>query len=83
MSNLENYKKAFLSSFPIKEEQLEKLEYNQIDEWDSIGHMGLMSELEEKFKNISDLNLDTIKISNIYNSFQDFFNQYKKLSEKK
>ncbi len=50
MSNLENYKKAFLSSFPIKEEQLEKLEYNQIDEWDSIGHMGLMSELEEKFK---------------------------------
>ena len=50
MSNLENYKKAFLSSFPIKEEQLEKLEYNQIDEWDSIGHMGLMSALEEKFK---------------------------------
>ena len=39
-----------MSSFPIKEEQLEKLEYNQIDEWDSIGHMGLMSELEEKFK---------------------------------
>ena len=50
MNNLENYKKAFLSTFPIKEEQLEKLEYNQIDEWDSIGHMGLMSELEEKFK---------------------------------
>ena len=30
----------------------EKLKYNDIPEWDSIGHMTLMSELEEGF-NIS------------------------------
>ena len=27
----------------------EKLEYNEIPEWDSIGHMTLMSGLEESF----------------------------------
>ena len=65
MNNSENYKKAFLSTFPIKEEKLEKLEYNQIDEWDSIGHMGLLSELEEKFK----ITLDTDDIVD-FSSFQ-------------
>ena len=28
----------------------EKIEYNEIPEWDSIGHMTLISELEEGFK---------------------------------
>ena len=28
----------------------EKIKYNDIPEWDSIGHMPLMSELEEGFK---------------------------------
>ena len=28
----------------------EKIKYNDIPEWDSIGHMTLMSELEEGFK---------------------------------
>lgn len=65
MNNLETYKKAFLSIFPIKEEKLDKLEYNQIDEWDSIGHMSLMSELEEKFK----ITLDTDDIVD-FSSFQ-------------
>ena len=65
MSNLETYKKAFLTTFPIKEKDLEKLEYNQIDDWDSIGHMGLMSELEEKFK----ITLDTDDIVD-FASFQ-------------
>ena len=27
----------------------EKLEYNTINEWDSIGHMSLISELENQF----------------------------------
>ena len=52
---MENYKKycdAFTKTFSISEDNLEKLEYNQIDEWDSIGHMTLMSELEGAF-NIS------------------------------
>lgn len=50
MSNLELYKKTFISSLSIDEKVFsEKLEYNEIPEWDSIGHMTLMSGLEESF----------------------------------
>ncbi len=49
-SNIELYKESFIESFSLdKEFDLDKLEFNQIDEWDSIGHMTLISELEEKF----------------------------------
>lgn len=50
MENLKLYKKAFIETFEIKESTLDKLEYNEIDEWDSIGHMNLISALEENFK---------------------------------
>ena len=50
MTNLEKYKKAFIDSLSIKNNQLIKnIEYNSIPEWDSIGHMSLMSALEEAF----------------------------------
>ena len=50
MSNLDLYKKTFISSLSIDEKVFsEKLEYNEIPEWDSIGHMTLMSGLEESF----------------------------------
>lgn len=50
MDNLTIYKKAFIDAFEIKKSVLEKLKYNEIDEWDSIGHMNLISALEENFK---------------------------------
>ena len=49
MSNLSLYKKSFIDTFEIKN-QYEKLKYNEIDEWDSIGHMNLISALEENFR---------------------------------
>ena len=50
MSNLDIYKKTFISSLSIDDKVFsEKLEYNEIPEWDSIGHMTLMSGLEEAF----------------------------------
>ena len=50
MSNLDIYKKTFISSLSIDDKVFsEKLEYNEIPEWDSIGHMTLMSGLEETF----------------------------------
>lgn len=50
MSNLDLYKQTFISSLSIDEKVFsEKLEYNEIPEWDSIGHMTLMSGLEESF----------------------------------
>ncbi|MGE4345352.1 MAG: acyl carrier protein [Geoalkalibacter sp.] len=50
MSNLDKYKAAFVESFEIEESDLDSnLEYNSISAWDSIGHMSLISELEDAF----------------------------------
>ncbi len=50
---MENYKKycsAFATTFSISEDKMENLEYNKIEEWDSIGHMTLIAELEQIFE---------------------------------
>ena len=49
MENLEKYKNVFIEAFEIKKNQLEGLKYQDVVEWDSIGHMGLMTDLEEAF----------------------------------
>ena len=50
MDNLEKYKSAFAEAFSIDENDVnDKLEYESIEEWDSIGHMGLIAELEDAF----------------------------------
>jgi len=51
MTNLEKYKNVFIDSLSIKSDTFsEEIKYNDVPEWDSIGHMTLMSELEEEFK---------------------------------
>ncbi len=49
MSNLEKYTEAFASTFLVDKLVLEDLKYQDIAEWDSVGHMGLMTALEEAF----------------------------------
>ncbi len=50
ITNEDKYKKSFVDSFEIEEDSINnKLEYNSIPEWDSIGHMSLMAALEESF----------------------------------
>ena len=49
-SNLIKYKKAFIDAFSVEEKDLDKLEYKSIENWDSIGHMTLMSSIEEAFE---------------------------------
>ena len=50
MSNLEKYSQAFVEAFEIEQSALAgNLEYNSIPEWDSIGHMSLIAELEDAF----------------------------------
>lgn len=50
MSNLDKYKDAFVTSLSLDKEKFhEKLKYNEVPEWDSIGHMSLISGLEEAF----------------------------------
>tara|TARA_B100000902_G_C27085533_1_gene801089 strand:- start:143 stop:376 length:234 start_codon:yes stop_codon:yes gene_type:complete len=66
----EKYKNAFRESLSLDNKtNIEKLEYNQIPEWDSIGHMTLIADLEEKF----DISFDTDDIVN--------FSSYKKGKE--
>ena len=46
----DKYNKAFMEAFDIQEESLgHDLKYESIPEWDSIGHMGLIAELEDSF----------------------------------
>lgn len=50
MSNKEKYKKIFIESLDFDEKLFkEELKYQEIEEWDSIGHMGLVSALEDEF----------------------------------
>ncbi|MCR4568369.1 MAG: acyl carrier protein [Pseudobutyrivibrio sp.] len=49
MTNLEKYEDAFIKTFNIKKEELEELEYQSIEGWDSVGHMGLIEALEDTF----------------------------------
>ena len=50
MENKIKYNTAFTESFEIDESALDNLEYESITEWDSVGHMGLIAELEESFE---------------------------------
>jgi len=53
MSNQKKYQDIFIKSLAIDSKKFnENLKYNEITEWDSIGHMTLISGLEEGF-NIS------------------------------
>lgn len=50
MSRLK-YNKIFEKTFELtKKNNLEKLKYQDIPQWDSIGHMSLISEIESAFK---------------------------------
>jgi acyl carrier protein len=49
MTNLDQYSQAFVESFDVDPAVLPTCSYRSIAVWDSIGHMGLMANLEEKF----------------------------------
>lgn len=65
MTNLEKYRNAFVEGLDIDEEGLETLVFEGIPEWDSVGHMGLVSCIEEAF----DIMLETEDIIG-FNSFE-------------
>jgi|TARA_B110000971_G_scaffold186114_1_gene194680 acyl carrier protein len=51
MDNKKKYQKIFIESLSIDSSKFnENIEYNSIEEWDSIGHMTLMSGLEDAFE---------------------------------
>ena len=51
MSTKKKYQNIFIKSLSIDSNKFnENIKYNEIPEWDSIGHMTLIGELEEEYK---------------------------------
>ncbi len=65
MTNKEKYNKVFMENLDVKEEQLANLKYQDVPTWDSVGHMGLVSEIEDAF----DIQFETDDIVD-FNSYQ-------------
>ena len=55
MTNLEKYDQSFMETFEVEKGQLANLKYQDIEAWDSVGHMSLIAALEEAF----DIMMDT------------------------
>jgi acyl carrier protein len=49
MTNSEKYIAAFKEAFSVEEDTLPTLKYQDIPEWDSVGHMALVALLEDEF----------------------------------
>lgn len=62
MTNLEKYNKAFCDAFETTEDKLVGLKYQEIELWDSVGHMTLVANLEDEFDIMMDTN-DIIDLS--------------------
>ena len=76
MNSNDRYKKVFIDSLSINSNDFsEDIKYNDIPEWDSIGHMTLMSGLEEEF-NIS-LETDDIVDFSSFKKGIEILNKYK------
>ncbi len=70
MNNKEKYDQAFIESFSIDANDLnDKLEYNSIQTWDSVGHMGLIATLEEQFDIMMEMD-DIIDFSSYQKGFE-------------
>ena len=49
MKNMEKYTQVFVEMFGKSADEVKNLHYQDIIEWDSVGHMTLMSGLEDTF----------------------------------
>ena len=55
MTTREKYIKCFTDALEVPAEGVEKLEYQGVESWDSVGHMSLIAALEDSF----DIQMDT------------------------
>ena len=74
MTNLEKYDREFIRTFRVAKEDLPGLKYQGIQQWDSIGHMDLVSSLEEIF-DISLSGLDVMEFSS-YEAGKEVLKKY-------
>lgn len=70
MTNKKKYEQIFIKTFSIGESDLnDELLYNSIPEWDSVGHMTLIAELEEEFDIMIEMD-DIIDFSSYKKGFE-------------
>ena len=74
MENKIKYNTAFIESFGIDESVLDDLEYESVMEWDSVGHMGLIAEIEEAFD--IELEMDDVIDFSSYVKGKDILKKY-------
>ena len=75
MENKEKYEHVFMKSFSLAKEKLnDKLVYESVPAWDSIGHMGMIAELEDVF-NIQ-LDTDDIIDFSSFNKGKEILGKY-------
>ena len=55
MTNLEKYDNAFIEALEVEKKMLPGLKFQEIESWDSVGHMNLIAALEEAL----DIMMDT------------------------
>ena len=74
MTSVEKYNTAFTENFSVDESQLAELKYQDVDEWDSVGHMQLMSSLEDVFD--VELDIDDIIDFSSYEKGKEILRKY-------
>ena len=78
MSSDKKYKEIFIKSLNLKNSDFnESIKYNDVPEWDSIGHMNLISALEDEFK----ISIDTDDVVE-FSSFKEGIKILKKYKVK-
>lgn len=74
MKKLNEYTKVFVESFEVDASILKGLSYQDIPEWDSVGHMNLMNALEEEFE--IELDIDDIIDFSSFEKGQEILAKY-------
>jgi len=61
-TNSEKYDDLFMNTFMVNHDDLNDLKYQDVEAWDSVGHMSLVAELEDIFNIEMDMD-DIIDLS--------------------
>lgn len=76
MSNREKYDQAFIDCFSIAKDQLnERLVYQSVATWDSVGHMTLVGALESAFDIQMEMD-DIIDFSSYHKGIETLASKY-------
>ena len=74
MKAINDYSTVFTATFEVDKSELIGLKYQDIPEWDSVGHMNLMNSLEEHFG--IELDIDDIIDFSSYERGQEILFKY-------